>query len=247
MFRGPSWCLLCDMMAKPECYTQDHGLLYLTSGTMKNVERLVSLKNEFRNIKTQLMKVIEERKKIKIHYTELLGAIQSIESDIQSKLDENEKQLADWTTLSENNFLVVEQRQGSPVPNGTESNPGSIDADDFFQLITSVGTSGKERITLETWKMTVEKTSQEYDQKIAKITAEKTDIEEQRKMRISVRMCDPSKKDTAQPIGEILCEGFVMDELEGSESVTDIEKNFLLLLSHIVFTLHKQRKPDRFL
>jgi hypothetical protein len=214
---------------------------------MKNVERLVSLKNEFRNIKKQLMKAIEERKKIKIHYTELLDAIHSIESDIQSKLDENEKQLADWTTLSENNFLVVEQRQGSPVPNGTESNPGSIDADDFFQLITSVGSSGKEKITLETWKMTVEKTSQEYDKIITKITAEKTDIEEQRKMRISVRMSDPSKKDTAQPIGEILCEGFVMDEWEGSESVTDIEKNFLLLLSHIVFTLHNQRKPDRFL
>jgi hypothetical protein len=80
-------------MAKPECYTQDHGLLYLTSGTMKNVERLVSLKNEFRNIKTRLMKAIEERKKIRIHNTELLDAIESIERDVQSKLDENEKQL----------------------------------------------------------------------------------------------------------------------------------------------------------
>jgi hypothetical protein len=239
------------MMAKPDCSAQDHGLLYLTSGTMKNVERLVSLKNEFRNIKMQLMKAIEERKKIKLHYAELLDAIKCIESDIHSKLDENEKQLADWTELSENNFLVVEQRQhqGSPaVPNGTQSNTGSIDADDFFQLISSAGNnSGKERITLETWKTTVEKTSQEYDQKIAKITAEKTDIEEQRKMRISVRMCDPSKKDTAQPIGEILCEGFVVNELEASESVSDIEEKFLLLLSHIVYTLHKQRKPDLFL
>jgi molecular chaperone GrpE (heat shock protein) len=90
---------------------------------MKNVERLVSLKNEFRNIKTRLMKAIEERKKIRIHYTELLDAIQSIERDVQSKLDENEKQLADWTTLSENNFLVVEQRQGSLVPNDTKFNP----------------------------------------------------------------------------------------------------------------------------
>ncbi|EFX75311.1 hypothetical protein DAPPUDRAFT_250648 [Daphnia pulex] len=151
----------------------------------------------------QLMKAIEERKKIKLHYAELLDAIKCIESDIHSKLDENEKQLADWMALSENNFLVVEQRhQGSPaVPNGTESNTGSIDADDFFQL------SFRRRTT-------VEKTSQEYDQKIAKITAEKTDIEEQRKMRIYVRMCDPSKKDTAQPIGEILCEGFVVNELE---------------------------------
>ncbi|EFX62038.1 hypothetical protein DAPPUDRAFT_120608 [Daphnia pulex] len=226
-------------MAKPDCSAQDHGLLYLTSGTMKNVERLDSLKNEFRNIKMQLMKAIEERKKIKLHYAELLDAIKCIESDIHSKLDENEKQLADWMALSENNFLVVEQRhQGSPaVPNGTESNTGSIDADDFFQL------SFRRR----TWKTTVEKTSQEYDQKIAKITAEKTDIEEQRKMRISVRMCDPSKKDTAQPIGEILCEGFVVNELEASESVSDIEENFLLLLSHIVYTLHKQRKPDLFL
>jgi hypothetical protein len=69
------------------------------------------------------MKAIEERKKIRIHYTELLDAIQSIERDVQSKLDENEKQLADWTTLSENNFLVVEQRQGSLVPNVTKFNP----------------------------------------------------------------------------------------------------------------------------
>jgi molecular chaperone GrpE (heat shock protein) len=90
---------------------------------MKNVERLVSLKNEFRNIKTRLMKAIEERKKIRIHNTELLDAIESIERDVQSKLDENEKQLADWTTLSENNFLVVEQRQGSLVPNDTKFNP----------------------------------------------------------------------------------------------------------------------------
>ena len=44
------------------------------------------------------------------------------------------------------------------------------------------------------------------------------------------------------PIGDVLCDGFVTDGLAENPTLGLIEKATLLLLSHIVFMLHKHTK-----
>lgn len=193
----------------------------------------MSLKNEFKDMKDRLTQAIEKRKEIQAHFVELLDAIRSVEKDILSELTENDQQLVDWSTLLEKNCMADE-----PLP-VTEV---AIDLDEYFlsELFTFVGHS-RPNGTLEALKRKVEETALDYAKKLDDITAKALEIEEQRKMRISVRMSDPGHNDNVVPIGDILCDGFVTDGLNQNRTLGPIDKASLLLLSHIVFTLHKHK------
>lgn len=179
------------------------------------------------------MKAIEKRREIQSHFVELLDAVKSVERDILFQVEENDRQLVDWTTLLEKNCLADE-----PLP-VTEV---ALDLDEFFlsELVTFVGHPRPDG-TLETLKRKVEETAQDYAKKLDDITAKASEIEEQRKMRISVRMSDPSRNENVVPVGDVLCDGFVTDGLERNLTLGPIDKASLLLLSHIVFTLHKHK------
>ncbi len=242
MKSGPRWCLTCDSVAQPRCSRHDHGLLNLTTSTIKNVERLVSLKNEFQSMKDRLTLAIEKRKDIQSHFIELLDAIKSVERDIVADVKENDRQLADWSALLEKNCCMADDDE--PLIPVTEV---AIDLDEYFlsELFTRVGHSRPDG-TLEALKRKVEATALDYAQKLDDITAKASEIEEQRKMRISVRMSDPSRNNNAVPIGDVLCDGFVTDGLAGDRTLGPIEKASLLILSHIVFTLHKHKHSSVF-
>lgn len=64
-------CVLEFSVAHSTCSRREHGLLYLTAATNKNVERLVSLKNESKSMKDRLALAIEKRKEILPHSSEL--------------------------------------------------------------------------------------------------------------------------------------------------------------------------------
>lgn len=231
--RRPIWCLSCDSVAHTKCAREDHGLLNLTRTTIKNAERLVCLKNELKLMKDRLALAISKRKEIKSHFAELLQAVKKVENSILLQAEENEHQLADWTTLMEKNCLAEE-----PLP----SNAAVLDLDEYFlsELVTFVGHTRPDG-TLETLKQKVEKTALDYAAKLQEITTIAQEIENQRKMRICVRLSDPSHNENVVPIGDILCDGFVTDDLPKEETLDSIEKASLLLVSHIVFTLHKNR------
>lgn len=231
--RGPSWCLTCDSVALSTCARREHGLLNLTAATIKNVERLVSLKNEFKSMKDRLALAIEKRKEIRSHFSELLEAVKSVEKDILFQVEENDHQLADWTTLMERNCLAEE-----PLP----LTAAALDLDEYFlsELVTFVGHSRPDG-TLETLKRKVEDTALDYAAKLNDITTKAREIEDQRKMRICVRMSDPSHNENVMPIGDVLCDGYVTDGLAQDLTLGPLEKASLLLLSHIVFTLHKHK------
>ena len=232
--RGPSWCLTCDsIMAHSDCSRCDHCLLFLTSSTIKNMERLVSLKNEFKSMKDRLMMAIEKRKEIQAHFLELLDAVRSVRRDILVEVEENDRQLADWSNLLEKNCLADEPLPVSEV---------ALDLDEYFlsELVTFIGHSRPDG-TLETLKKKVEETALDYAKKLDEITAKASEIEEQRKVRISVRMSDPSRNESVVPICDVLCDGFVTDGLAEDMTLGPIDKALLLLMSHLIFTLHKHK------
>lgn len=220
-------------MAHSRCAREDHGLLNLTCSTIKNVERLVSLKNEFKSMKDRLALAIEKRKEIRSHFNELLQAVKRVHDDIMLQVEENDLQLDDWTNLMEKNCLAEQ-----PLP----LTAAALDLDEYFlsELVTFVGHT-RPNGTLETLKKKVEETALDYASKLKEITTIAKEIEEQRKMRICVRLSDPNRNENVVPIGDILCDGFVTDDLGKDVKLGPIEKASLLLLSHIVFTLHKQK------
>ena len=221
-------------MAHSNCSRCDHSLLRLTSNTIKNVERLSCLRNEFKSMKDRMTMAIEKRKEIQAHFQEVLDAVWSVQRDISIELEENDRQLADWSNLLEKKCLADE-----PLPITAVTK----DLDEYFlsELVTFVGHSKLDG-TLETLKAKVEKTALDYTNKLNDITAKASEIEEQRKLRISVRMSDPSHNESVMPIGDVLCDGFVTDGLAENPTLGLIEKATLLLLSHIVFMLHKHMK-----
>ena len=220
-------------MAHSSCSRCDHGLLRLTSSTIKNVERLGCLKNEFKSMKDGMTMAIEKRTEIQAHFMELLDAVGSVQRDISIEMEENDRQLVDWSNLLEKNCLADEPMPVTVV---------ALDLDEYFlsELVTFVGHS-KPNGTLEALKTKMEKTALDYAKKLNDITTKASEIEEQRKLRISVRMSDPSRNESVVPIGDVLCDGFVTGGLSENPTLGLIEKATLLLLSHIVFTLHKHK------
>lgn len=185
-------------------------------------------------MKDRLGFAIEKRKEIRSHFAELLDAVKSVEEDILFEVGENDHQLTDWTALLEKNCMTEE-----PLLPLTAA---ALDLDEYFlsELVTFVGHSRPDG-TLETLKRKIEETALDYATKLKDITNKASKIEEQRKMRICVRLSDPSRNENVVPIGNVLCDGFVTNGLVNEISIGPIGKASLLLLSHIVFTLHKHK------
>ena len=66
---------------------------------------------------------IEKRKEIQAHFLELLDAVRSVQSDISIEVEENDRQLVDWSNLLEKNCLADEPPPVTVV---------ALDLDEYF-------------------------------------------------------------------------------------------------------------------
>ena len=189
---------------------------------IKNVEKLTDLQNECKFTKESLISAIEKRKEIAMHYKEMLQSIKTVEKDIQSQLEKNDRSLTEWT-----NFY----KKIDPVPT-----PSTKDEAPLSELAAFATISGSE-VKLE---KIVKEYSQDYNRKLIDVNAEVSDIFETKKMKISVHLSDPLNKNEV-PISNLLSSGFIPESLDKNKKLGPVEKASLALLSYVVFILRKHK------
>ena len=229
-------------MTKAACAQAKHSSVNMTTGTVKNLEAFLSLKEELQAIKNvgtdKLAMAIQKRKEIQEHLDLLIKLLTASMDEIQEFQDENNLVMTEMISSLEGNAHGL---HCSPVTEEDEK-----DSKDFFlsELLSIVDDSNVDD-TAETLKEKLKKSVELCEQNLREAESTASEYELSKKMRIKVNIFD--EEDRQIPTCSWFDDGFRLVKKDGSDGLSNTGapiRQDLMLISHVVFSLLRRKKVN---
>ena len=218
------WCLTCGSLAKSDCHSLSHSCIDMSAVSLKNFEALLTLRNDLKSKveegQTKLAEAIEKRREVQNYLSQVAKALKMIAAEVDSLEEENNVLLTELVSLLEGHHHSAEQQQDEPC------------LSELMGLLDDCSSQD----TIETLRQKLaSKYQPQYEDKLALTAARSTELEKQRKTKITVTLLDESNNPFL--VCDTLKEG-IKWPVDATETSAQRE---LLLLSHLIFSLNSHQ------
>jgi cell fate (sporulation/competence/biofilm development) regulator YlbF (YheA/YmcA/DUF963 family) len=216
-------------LAKQGCSV--HSIIDVTAKTIKNFESLLKLRDDIKKMRdqgqTKLALAIEKRKEVQTHLDQLSQCLKLVLHEVNLQEETNNILLVEMISELEASSPCLHQPLNPEIPQ---------DEDPLLSELISLVDDSNPQDSFDTLKEKMKKSLLSCERKLADAVTVVKSLQYQKNSKISVWLTDP--RNQSIPTFDWLEKGFTT-YWPSDTSLSPTKRDFLLL-SHIVFSIHKR-------